>query len=67
MTLHVIRDHMDASTVLVSDIAMPTEDGHSLGLRRLREEPFAPQDLVRAVAGVAAPDITRAAGDPVTR
>ena len=81
--------------VLVSDIAMPTEDGHSLA-RRVRarhdeksripavaltayggplqrqlalsagfndylKKPFAPQDLVRAVAGVARRDRARGA------
>jgi CheY-like chemotaxis protein len=85
--------------VLVSDIAMPTEDGHSL-VRRVRasddgksripaialtayggplqrqlalsagfddyvKKPFAPQELVRAVAGVAALGVKRGAGDPV--
>jgi len=85
--------------VIVSDIAMPTEDGHSLA-RRIRarddekshipavaltayggplqrelalsagfddyvKKPFAPQELVRAVAGVAARGVKRGAGDPV--
>jgi PAS domain S-box-containing protein len=85
--------------VLVSDIAMPAEDGHSLA-RRIRarddeksripavavtayggplqrglalsagfddyvKKPFAPQALVRAVAGVARRDVERGAGDPV--
>jgi PAS domain S-box-containing protein len=85
--------------VLVSDIAMPTEDGHSL-VRRVRasndeksripavaltayggplqrqlalsagfddyvKKPFVPQELVRAVAGVAALGMKRDAGDPV--
>lgn len=85
--------------VLVSDIAMPAEDGHSL-VRRVRDsddersrippvaltayggplqrqlalsagfddyvkKPFAPQELVRAVAGVAALGIKRGVGDPV--
>jgi len=84
---------------LVSDIAMPAEDGHSLA-RRVRargdemsripavaltayggplqrqlalsagfddylKKPFAPQDLVRAVAGVAAAGVKRGTGDPV--
>jgi PAS domain S-box-containing protein len=85
--------------VLVSDIAMPTEDGHSLARRvRARDDeksripavaltayggslqrqlalaagfddyvkkPFAPQELVRAVAGVAALGMERGAGDRV--
>jgi CheY-like chemotaxis protein len=85
--------------VLVSDIAMPTEDGHSLA-RRIRarddekssipavaltayggplqrqlalaagfddyvKKPFTPQELVRAVAGVAARGVKRGTGDPV--
>ena len=85
--------------VLVSDIAMPVEDGHSL-VRHVRagddeksripavaltayggplqrqlalsagfddyvKKPFAPQELVRAVAGVAALGMKRDAGDPV--
>jgi PAS domain S-box-containing protein len=85
--------------VLVSDIAMPTEDGHSLARRvRARDDeksripavaltayggplqrqlalsagfddyvkkPFAPRELVRAVASVAALGMNRGAGDPV--
>jgi CheY-like chemotaxis protein len=87
--------------VLVSDIAMPAEDGHSLARRvRARDDekshipavaltayggslqrqlalsagfddyvkkPFAPRDLIRAVAGVAALGATRSAGAPLPR